>query len=54
MAFDVHFEVLGVLILKKLLELGVPFALDAQRRFWVQLKEAFSVVSHTIGFDVFV
>lgn len=43
-AFDVNFEMLGIFSLKKLLEVGVPFALDAQRMFWVQLKEAFSIV----------
>lgn len=37
---------LGIFSLKKVLELGGPFALDAQRRFWMQLK-AFSIVYHT-------
>lgn len=41
----------GIFSLKKVLELGVPFALDVQRRFWRQLK-AFSIVSHAAGFDV--
>lgn len=36
---------LGLFSLKKVLELGVPFALDAQRRFWMQLK-AFSIMYH--------
>lgn len=44
--------VLGIFSLKKVLELGVPFALDAQRRFWMQLK-AFRIVSHAAGFDVY-
>lgn len=42
---------LGIFSLKKVLELDVPFALDAQRRFWMQLK-AFSIVSRAAGFDV--
>lgn len=44
--------VLGIFSFKKVLELGVPFALVAQRRFWMQLK-AFSIVSHAAGFDVY-